>query len=57
MDKIKKVCSYCYSDEIDIPADAQWDVEKQRWEITNAFDKRGHCNKCDGPCIVEDSPI
>ena len=56
--KIKKVCSTCGSENVLADAYAQWNVEKQDWELANVFDKNSYCGgKCDGECNIVDKEI
>lgn len=44
----KPICNTCGSDNVMADAWAEWDVSKQRWEISNTFDEM-FCQDCDGP--------
>lgn len=51
--KYRVVCRECGSDDVLADAYASWDVESQRWEAEDVFDKGSHCNACDGECRLE----
>lgn len=49
----KPVCRTCGSEDIQADAFAVWDVENQRWDVADVFDKGSVCNECDGECRIE----
>jgi hypothetical protein len=55
--KIDYVCTHCGSNDVLVDAYAEWNVEAQRWEISNVFDKGHHCNNCNGECKIEEVGI
>jgi hypothetical protein len=54
---VKMVCAHCGSDDVRADAYAQWDVETQKWEIAQTFDKGAYCSKCDGETRIEERPL
>ncbi|MBI1214111.1 MAG: hypothetical protein GC190_21825 [Alphaproteobacteria bacterium] len=36
---------------------AEWNVEAQRWEVANTFDKGAFCNRCDGETTLDWVPV
>jgi hypothetical protein len=47
------MCSVCSSEDILADAYAEWNVEKQEWQLQNVFDYSGaFCNACDGPTTL-----
>lgn len=55
--RVKMVCSTCKSDEVLCDAYAEWDVDTQKWELQNTFDKGAFCAKCDGETRLEEVEI
>ena len=55
--KIDYVCSHCGSNEVLCDAYAEWNVEEQKWELQNTFDKGAYCNQCDGEARLEEKEI
>lgn len=53
MKKEKPVCANCGSDDVKADAYADWNIETQRWEVANIFDKGSYCCTCDGECRLE----
>ncbi|MES2906700.1 MAG: hypothetical protein V4691_06710 [Pseudomonadota bacterium] len=45
--KILMVCAECGSDDVLADAYAEWNVDAQKWELQNAFDKGAYCNSCE----------
>jgi len=41
------VCSECGSDDVKVDAFAEWDVERQKWVLSDVFDNEFCCD-CDG---------
>jgi len=56
-EKVRIVCSHCGSDEVRADAYAEWDVESQKWEIAQTFEKGAYCNQCDGETRIEERPL
>ena len=56
-EKVKMVCAHCGSDDVRADAYAEWDVEAQKWEIAQTFEKGAYCNKCDGETRIEEQSI
>jgi hypothetical protein len=54
--KVRMVCSHCGSDDVRADAYAEWDVESQKWEIAQTFEKGAYCNECDGETRIEERP-
>ena len=54
---VKMVCAHCGSDDVRADAYAGWDVEAQKWELAQTFDKGAYCNQCDGETRIEAQPI
>lgn len=42
----KPVCNDCGSDQLTLDASVVWNHEKGDWDVTNVFDKDGHCDGC-----------
>ena len=55
--KVRKVCSHCGSENVLADAHALWNVEEQKWELANVFDKGHFCNQCDGECSIKEVPV
>lgn len=51
--KKKIVCTRCGSDEVVKDAYAQWNVDKQNWEIQNLFDMC-FCEVCERECSIKE---
>lgn len=51
------VCRHCGSEDVLADAYAEWDVEEQKWVISNIFDKGAYCNSCDGESRIEEVPL
>jgi hypothetical protein len=51
------VCRECGSEDVLADAFAEWNVEKQEWEINNIFDKGAYCNSCDEESRIEEVPL
>ena len=51
------VCAHCGSDDVRADAYAEWDVEAQKWEIAQRFERAAYCNKCDGETRIEEQSI
>ena len=49
----KPVCSKCGSDDVLADAYAEWNVERQEWQLTTTFDKGSVYEHCDGECRLE----
>ncbi len=49
----KLVCAKCGSDEVVKDAYAQWNVDKQNWEIQNIFDM-SFCEVCECECSIQE---
>jgi len=47
------VCSYCKSTDVMADAYAYWNVDAQRWEVEQTFDKGGYCTDCDGETSID----
>ena len=56
-EKVKMVCAHCGSDDVRADAYAEWDVEAQKWEIAQTFEKGAYCDKCDGETRIEEEPL
>tara|TARA_R110000868_G_scaffold300126_1_gene560527 strand:+ start:52623 stop:52814 length:192 start_codon:yes stop_codon:yes gene_type:complete len=51
--KTRHMCSVCSSEDILADAYAEWNIEKQEWQLQNVFDYSGaFCNACDGPTTL-----
>lgn len=51
--KIRHMCLYCKSEDILVDASAEWNIEKQEWQLQNVFDYSGaFCIACDGPTTL-----
>lgn len=46
------VCGSCGSDDVTRDATVRWDIERQRWELSNVLDN-GDCNACSGHNLEE----
>lgn len=55
--KIKKVCSYCGSENILFDAYAKWDVEKQEYVHDDVLYGNVFCEECKGECSVREIKI
>lgn len=51
--KEKPICRTCKSDDVRADAYAEWNVEKQEWEISATFDKGAVCETCGGETRLE----
>lgn len=51
--KEKPICRACKSDDVRADAYAEWNVEKQEWEISATFDKGAVCETCGGETRLE----
>jgi hypothetical protein len=49
---LKPVCAVCGSENVVADAWAEWDVEKQDWELRSTFDDK-FCEDCEGECSVD----
>lgn len=57
MAKIKIVCSVCGSEDVRRDATAEWNVEKQEWELCGVMDQ-GYCEgKCEDESNLEEVVI
>ena len=43
---VKMVCEECGSDRVESEASAQWNFEKQQWEVLQVFEHTGYCAEC-----------
>ena len=57
MKRLNMVCAKCGSDDIVADAHAGWNVDLQRWEVVNVFDKGHYCNACDDECEIEEKEM
>ena len=46
MAKFKIVCRHCGSENVLADAYAAWNVDKQEWELVNAFEDGSVCDDC-----------
>ena len=53
-EKVKMVRAHCGSDDVRADAHAEWDVEAQKWEVAQTFEKGAYCNQCDGETRIEE---
>jgi hypothetical protein len=53
MKKEYPVCSFCGSDNVRADAYAQWNRDRQEWELTTTFDKGAVCEPCGGETSLE----
>jgi len=51
------VCAHCGSRNVVVDAYAQWDEEKQEFEVVQTFDKGAFCADCDDHTRVNEIPI
>jgi len=56
MNKIRKVCGTCGSDEVTKDAWAVWDENEQDWVLDNVFDYE-YCMNCEGDSNIIDVEI
>lgn len=56
MKKIKYVCSECGSDQVTVETLAWWNEGKQTFDY-EIMDGGHYCEKCDGPCNIEEIEI
>ncbi|MHB8742802.1 MAG: hypothetical protein ACYC9L_06705 [Sulfuricaulis sp.] len=52
--KTRICCKHCGSEQIVADANAVWNFRKQRWEVTDVFDKGHYCRQCDGETRIEE---
>lgn len=52
MNKVKKVCNYCGSDDVRKDAWAKWDEDKQEWVLADIYDHE-YCMTCDDETGIE----
>ena len=45
--KYNFICSDCKSDDVLADAYAEWDIDSQKWVISNTF-SNSFCNSCEG---------
>jgi len=57
MDRVKKVCSVCGSDDVLVDAYAKWDVDIQHWVLDGAFAEDVYCAQCDEKTGLKDEEI
>ena len=57
MEKVKMVCAHFGSDDVRADAYAEWNVEAQKWELTQTFEKGAYCSKCDRETRIEERPV
>ncbi len=50
---VRKVCSWCGSENVSHDALARWDTETQQWEISSTLDN-SDCDRCGGECDITD---
>jgi hypothetical protein len=55
--KVTKVCAHCGSEDVVADAYAEWDVESQKWEVAQTFEKGAYCSQCDGETRIEERPL
>jgi hypothetical protein len=47
------VCTHCGSTEVLVDAFAEWDVQAQKWELSQAFEEgQAYCSACDGEASI-----
>ena len=46
------VCSHCGSHDVRADAYAEWDVQTQKWELVQTFEKGAYCIPCDGETSI-----
>lgn len=56
MNKEYPVCATCGSADVSTDAWGSWNIDRQVWELENAFDY-SHCNNCEGECDLKWYPI
>jgi hypothetical protein len=44
--KCKPVCQTCGSDNVRLDAWAEWNLDTQRWELSQTFDA-AYCDRCE----------
>jgi hypothetical protein len=55
--KVEMVCAHCGSGDVRADAYVEWDVEAQKWEVAQTFEKGAYCSKCDGETRIEERPV
>lgn len=48
------VCATCGSTNVLADAYCDWNIDNQRWEIVNVFEKGAVCEDCKGSCRLEE---
>lgn len=55
--KVTYVCATCGSENVKSDAYAEWDVDRQCWDVIDTFDKGAVCEDCDGDCRIKERPV
>ena len=50
--KTRHMCSVCSSEDILADAYAEWNIEKQEWQLQNVFYTEAFCIACEGPTTL-----
>lgn len=53
MNKVKKVCKHCRSEDVRKDAWTEWDEDKQEWVLCDIFEN-DYCINCAETTIVDD---
>lgn len=56
-DRIRIVCDRCGNTDIRKDAWAGWNIDEQKWELIDVFDKPNWCMDCDGECSPIEKPL
>ena len=51
--KLIPVCNRCGCSDIVADAAARWDVESQKWEISDVYEKGHYCEECNGETRID----
>lgn len=47
------VCRTCGGQDVQVDAYAAWNVDEQKFDLLNTYDKGSHCEDCDGETRTE----
>lgn len=57
MSNVRKVCSWCRSENVVTDAWVKWNVETQEWDIIEDVFDNEYCKNCDGETTIIDEEI
>jgi hypothetical protein len=56
MSKIEKVCSDCGSQDVWVNARAEWNWDKQEYELMDTYEDEAYCENCEDSIRIKGTP-